>query len=300
MRLRQLDNIAKFDLTAVEKSGDPEAITTQLLNINSIQRDKRIRYPRASGIYKDCMRCYAIGNLYKAKAKEYIPFARQVTFDIGNAVHRWLQNSPDYYGEQRVGYWKCLSCNHITHFSRPRATPCDRCGANSSAFEYSETLLILKDPYNISGHPDLFLDTAHAKGKIRIVEFKTIDGDKFNSLRAPLVEHVWQVNAYMWMCHEDPVQIPAKIDTKVSYVVYISKKEKQGTLPIKTYLVKRNPEIITEIKQKLEIFNTAIKTKTLPPPYLECIKTGFNSWTSKFCPLKEKCKEIFAADCKKR
>lgn len=299
MQLRQLDNLTKADLSPTERTGDPEAITTQLLNVGSIQRDKRILYPRASGIYKDCMRCYAMGHIYKLKAKEYITFSRQLTFDIGNAVHRWLQNSPDYYGDQRRGYWQCLSCNNVTYFSKPRITPCAKCGANPTAFEYKEALLILKEPYNISGHPDMFISAEHTEGRIRVMEFKTMDGDKFSSLKAPLVEHVWQVNAYMWMCHEDPIQLPAKIDTKLAYIVYISKKEKQGVLPIKTFVVKRSTDVINGIKEKLAIFNQAVKTKVLPPPNLECVKTGFNGWSSRFCPLKLACQKNLADDCKR-
>lgn len=291
MKLRQLNGLNKTNLSDIEKIGNPEAITTQLLDVNNIQKDKRVIYPRASGIYRDCMRAYALGNLKKLKAKEFISFSRQLTFDIGNAIHEWLQNSPDYFGDQRRGYWKCLSCNYVTYFSKPRVTPCPKCGANPTAFKYEEALLILREPYNISGHPDLFIEPEHAPGSMRIVEFKTMDGDKFASLKAPLVEHMWQVNAYMWMCQEDPILIPTNIDSQLAYIVYISKKEKQGMLPMKTFLVKRNLEIITEIKEKLAVFNQAIKAKQPPEPLLECIKTGFNGWSSRYCPVKEHCKK---------
>lgn len=291
MKLRQLEGYNKLNLTDIEKSGNPEAITTQLIRVKDVSRPKRIIYPRASGIYKDCMRAYALGNLYKLKVNEYITFARQLTFDIGNAIHDWLQNSNDYFGEQRRGYWKCTSCNRLTYFSSPRKENCVNCGARPSAFRYEEALLILKEPYNISGHPDLFLEPEHIKGTIRIMEFKTMEGEKFAALKAPLIEHVWQVNTYMWMCSEDPTILPAKIDNKLAYITYIAKKEKRGMLPMKTFLIRKDEDVIDGIKKKLEVFNKAVKTRIPPTPLLECVKTGFNGWSSKYCPVREFCKK---------
>lgn len=299
MKLRQLEGYNKLKLTDIEKAGDPEAVLTQLVSVEDIAKKKRLIYPRASGIYKDCMRAYALGNLNKLKANEFISFSRQLTFDIGNAIHEWLQNSNNYFGEQRRGYWKCLSCNYKTNFSKPRKENCPQCNARPTAFKYEETLLLLKDPYNISGHPDLFIEPTHSEGLIRIMEFKTMEGDKFASLRAPLIEHVWQVNAYMWMCNEDLTLVPPRIDSKLGYITYISKKEKRGMLPMKTFLVRRDQDIIDDIKKKLDVFNQAIKTKTPPQPLLECVKTGFNGWSAKFCPIRDFCRRNLQSTAKK-
>ncbi len=34
-----------------------------------------------------------------------------MAFSLGNALHWWVQNRPDFYGDDRRGWWKCLACS---------------------------------------------------------------------------------------------------------------------------------------------------------------------------------------------
>ena len=87
-------------LTSNERSGDPELITRDFVSVKSKLYTKKLpRYPRASSLYKDCMRQLVLLNRFKIEEKEYVKFSNTVVFDIGNSVHFWAQNTKSFISD---------------------------------------------------------------------------------------------------------------------------------------------------------------------------------------------------------
>ena len=263
--------------------------SSNILSINTVRNVQKLHYPRASSLYSACIRQLVIGTAKKLEKTEVVGFSRQLTFDIGSAVHSWIQNSDSYFGIQRRGVWECTACGKERIFGKPPTLPCKRCGADVAASRYKEVELLMHTPYCVTGHPDLFIEPIGAPGKIRVVELKTMNGDKFSKLLTPLVEHVWQIQTYMWACHKMAFELSVRIDDSCGYIVYVSKKETQGELPIKVFPVMKDERILTEIKTKLRLYGNSLKSRTLPPPDHDCERTKYTSWKSRNCPCLRLC-----------
>lgn len=286
-----LSNINSPKLTSAERGGDPETLSVDLINLETISTTRAIKYPRASSIYDSCVRMHALGTLHGIEKTERVHLSRRLTFDIGSALHKWVQNEHTYLGDQRRGIWECQGCKYKTFFGKPPRQKCPVCSASMDAFLYREIDLELGKPFCITGHPDMFLEPKNNPGVIRLVEFKTINGDKFSTLKAPLINHVWQLQAYMWLIQENDQLIPATIDGQYGYIMYFSKKETYGELPIKTFLVKRDRAIIQKIKDKLRLYTKAIEGGALPPVLEKCKKSDWTDYIAKNCPCKELCRK---------
>ena len=287
-----LSNINSPKLTSAEREGNPETLSVDLINLETISTTRAIKYPRASSIYDSCIRMHSIGTLHGIEKTERVHLSRRLTFDIGNSIHYWLQNSHVYLGDQRRGIWECQGCKHKTFFGKPPRQDCPVCNAKLDAFIYSEIDLELGKPYYVTGHPDMFLESKGNPGVIRIAEFKTINGDKFSTLKAPLINHIWQLQCYMWMVQENDQLIPATVDGQYGYIIYISKSEKYGELPFKTFFVKRDRAIIQKIKDKLILYSKAIAGGALPPVLEKCKKSDWSDYVAKSCACKELCKKL--------
>jgi len=273
-----------------QKTGFP---STDIISIHTTTSDSAIGYPRASSLYQACIRKHALGTKYKIKQKQVVGFARNLTFDIGDSVHSLLQNSSAYFGEQRRGLWECLSCGHVRPFGRPPAE-CGSCG--SKLLIYKELELVMDSPYQVSGHPDLFISPDDAPTKIRVVELKTMNGEKFVGLAAPLIEHVWQIQTYMWACSEMSFSVSTRIDPDYGYIVYISKKEIKSELPIKTFVVERDERVLGEIKDKLKLYRDFKTDGKLPPVDSACRESKFSSWKARTCPTLKFCRTLDKQD----
>jgi hypothetical protein len=153
---------------------------------------------------------------------------------------------------------------------------------------YTEHSVETPDPYPCSGHPDLFVQ--HPSGKVRVLEIKTISMDGFRNTVAPQVAHVWQVQYYMWACARDP-SLRIKIDPTVGYVLYLSKGVVANGLPVKMFVVQKNPRVLSEIKEKLVEYSRCMSSGKLPAPLDICVKSGFSNYVSKSCPWGDQCQE---------
>lgn len=244
--------------------------------------------PRASSIRSGCVRFHVIGSKNKLKKKEWSTVKGRVTFGLGNAIHYWVQNTSDIFGDdRRVGWWKCLACGHVLHFGLRPQGKCHFCNAGPMAAEYHEHVMNLKGTYPIGGHPDLFL--RFKNDILRVVEIKSINGKDFLKLKAPLADHFWQVQTYMWGCGIDKT-FPMEIDREVGYVLYVSKKAHKE-FPLKMFMVKRSVDVLEEVMEKATQFKTGIKhyPKRLPPPHPECERGNFGNYRAKSCVCKKEC-----------
>lgn len=278
-------------LTANELSGDPELITRDFTSIKSKVYVRRIpRYPRASSLYKECMRKLVILNMCNIEETEYVGFSNTIVFDIGKAVHYWAQNTPSFISNDlRSGFWLCRGCGYTTVFGKTVSTNCPVCGAKKKAFEYKEYSLRLEKPMFITGHPDMFVEKPDKN--YRVVEFKTINEAGFDSLKAPLIEHQWQIQTYMWGLSKDKLAKEIAFDSKIGYIMYISKALKVKSSPVKTFLVKRDKIILNDIKSKLNEFKEGFLNKKLPRIISLCEDSCYSSYISKKCPVIDICKK---------
>lgn len=278
-------------LDEVEIHGDPHAIAAQFIDLHSRVETRVIGAPRASKLYDSCIRQHILGTHYAVEHEQRVPFKQKVTFSIGNAVHWWLQNQPDVFGDRRIGWWKCMACRQILYFGRPPRKRCQKCNAYKEAIHYHEHYLNLKKPLAVTGHPDLFFEKA--KAVFRVTEIKTITGDEFDKLVAPPVDHEWQIQTYMWGCGQKEAGLPVKIDDAVGYVLYISKKQHRDKLPLKMFPVRRDQEMVGRIKAKLKLYTTGRKDfpANLSPLHKECRRRNFQAWRSRSCPVLRECQE---------
>jgi hypothetical protein len=278
-------------LTANERSGDPELITRDFVSVKSRLYVKKLpRYPRASSLYKTCMRQLVLLNNYNIEEKEYVGFSNTVIFDIGKSVHYWAQNTKAFISDDlRSGFWKCRSCGYTTIFTKVVKINCPICGAKSKAFEYKEYSLKLESPLFVTGHPDMFVEKP--AGNFRVLELKTIDAAAFDKLKAPMIEHLWQIQTYMWGIAKDKLASEIKFDSKYGYIMYISKGLKMRSTPVKTFLVSRDKVIIRDIINKLTEFKKGYKNKELPPIHNSCFDSGFSTYLAKNCPVLNFCKK---------
>lgn len=286
-----LNRIAKSNLTIGEEETpeNPYALSSSLVRLATEKEEQRIGLPRASSLYDACMRMHVLGTKHKLRGTSYTPFNLKLTFAIGEALHLFLQNYPDIFGDRRRGLWKCRACREILPFSGPPTNNCRHCGARPEAIQYYEYPLLCKKP-PITGHPDMFL--AKRDGRIRVAEFKTINGEAYEELDSPLPGHVWQLTAYMWICSKR-VEFPVKLDTKYGYLFYFSKKHSKRRFPMKCFPVTLDKDRLAKIITKLNsyAFGIATKNPVMPEPHEECLTSEWSGWRAKGCPALRYCKE---------
>jgi len=275
-------------LTAAESKGDSAVIAFENLELFSKAEEKVIGAPRASSLYESCVRMLVIGTKNRVVRKSWDSLNDRMIFLIGHAVHYWAQNTPDLFGNRRRGWWRCSACGAIRQFGPPPTTKCEKCGARPEASIYAEHYFKLKDPFYVTGHSDMFIEKK--KALFRVVELKTISGDAFSKLRAPLVQHEWQVLTYLLGVAHDKT-LPVSIDSRAGYIVYISKKFTTKEAPVKMFLIKKNPLIQQKIKEKLMLYKNAIDGGPLPPPKPSCLQSKFGNYEAKFCPVRKQCIE---------
>lgn len=276
------------DISAGDQITDPAALAAQMVEIAPEYEDHLIGRPRASSLYGACMRLHVIGTVNKLCRTEKVSFGSKLTYGIGNAVGWWVQNDPTIFGERRVGWWKCRGCGKILYFGTPPKVKCKHCGALPQAIEYHEHYMNLKD---VTGHQDLFLRIK--KGLIRINETKTISGDKFPGLKAPKIEHVWQLLTYMWGSKYDE-NLPVEVDQELGYITYFSKKAHADMLPVKVFRVQNDEHTVRRMTAKLKDYRVGVDSypSDLPEPDALCLRAEFSNYAAKVCPARTTCLEM--------
>lgn len=247
---------------------NPQALAAYFCDLKTREEQHFISAPRASQLYRDCMRQLVLGTKLERRVRSKVSFHQRVTFMIGNAVHDWIQNTEDLFGNYRRGWWACSACEKFIKWDRPPSEEwkCPECGAGYRAARYEEHSIALLKPLVVNGHPDLFI---RFKNKTRLVELKTINGKDFEKLFLPKIDHVWQVLTYLWALKYDPV-LKDKVDREKAYICYLSKRSGYGQFPLKMFHVEYNHEILLEILRKLNLYKQGIENGKLPPLHGEC------------------------------
>jgi len=281
-------------LSVLEKSGDPNALAAEFVKLTIESEESPIGRPRGSSLYDACMRMHVIGTKEKVRKVQWDGTRDRLIFGIGNALHYWVQNTGDVLGDKRVGWWRCEACGSTMYFGEPPKRKCTRCGARKEAIRYHEHTIDMRRPWPVTGHPDMFVIRSTGNVKLlRVVEVKTIDGDSYESLVAPLIAHQWQLQTYMWACSIDQT-IPMQVDSAVGYLLYISKKTREKQLPFKVYPVVKDPLMLTRIQAKLTQYSYGMKgyPNSIPKVLADCERSDFAGSRAKFCPVLQHCKRL--------
>lgn len=284
IRMRDSSNLSE-----IEGMNDASAIAAESIEMVSSKETNQIGAPRASSLYGACMRKLVLGTLQCRSEDQWEGVKDRLTYGIGNAIHFWVQNTGELFGSRRRGWWRCTACNKVRYFGAPPRSKCENCGARKEATIYHEHSLKMTGEYEATGHPDMFFEKV--KGIFRLAEIKSISGDAFPKLKAPMIQHEWQLLAYMWGCAKDKT-LPVKTDPKVGYVVYVSKKHHADILPVKMFVVKANRYILDQIKAKLKSYKAGIKDpkNSLPERASACTK-NFQCYQASSCVCRPECKK---------
>jgi hypothetical protein len=268
---------------------DPSALAAHHVKMVAVnEKAFRIMHPRASSLYKACMRMHVLGFKSVQFKSEWSTVKTRLLFGLGNAIHFWIQNSPDVFADRRLGWWKCLACGNVRGFGRPPRNKCPHCNASPEAAIYWEHTLKAKGRHPVSGHPDLFIEKM--KNVIRVLEIKSINGTEFKKLIAPMIDHEWQTQTYMWKCSTDKT-LPIDVDPNMGYIMYVSKKHMAKELPFKMFQIKRSEPLLKRIKAKVTTFKKGIDhyPEQVPEPIHECVSKDFTNWRANTCALKKEC-----------
>lgn len=266
---------------------DPQLLAHALLQVDT-EAEEHGYAPRlrCSSLHQVCVRERLIGFRENLKNRSYNGIGLQVTFDIGNAVHFYLQNSPRYFRDMALGWWECMACGH-RYFGRRRKKKCPDCGAHPRAFFYKEHFLKLDEPYLLSGHTDDLLEVH--RGDARVTEFKTINGDEFDRLTGPLANHVIQVTGYLMGLPHDR-NLPIRVNPDKALILYVSKAMKVGKFPMKAYHVRKSAPVVDAIEKDLEEFKRGMEDRSyLPDPMEGCRAAAFKAGRAKWCPARTYC-----------
>ncbi len=286
-KVRAIHNIGATEDVDHDLSLDPSTLASQFLELTAPPEIGTIGWPRASSLNSACMRMHVIGYNLNTTRKQWASFQLRMIFGMGNAIHEYAQNTDWLFGDNRRGWWKCVACGGILYFGAPPKQACPKCGAGVGAIQYFEHPLRMRKPVMVTGHTDMFLQRG---AKVRVAEMKTMSGPEFSKLKAPLVDHEWQVQTYMWIASMDKA-IPVQIDPEVGYIFYISKGWQAKELPMKAFIVKKSPTVKARIIEKLRQFsdNVRLWPDAAPPPDNRCVSSDWGSYFSKQCPVRGEC-----------
>lgn len=272
-----------FSLDAID---NPNRLAHALLNLDALREEQHFsKRLRMSAIHNICLRQAVLGFRHEILTTRKTDQQFRVTFDIGNSIHEFFQNHPDYFGSRRVGWWKCTACEGRQFGKFPRQN-CQRCGAKSGVFRYDEHYMRLSDPL-VSGHPDMFLE--FGPGDIRVAEFKTMNGPEFAELTAPKGDHVIQATGYMTFLQKDTT-LPVRVNPRKAVAIYVSKKHEAKTFPLKAFHIERDEAVVRYLENSADTFTRGIRDpEYLPPPLAACVDTQFTKAVARNCPLKDRC-----------
>ena len=163
-----------------------------IINDKTEFRVKNIGVPRASSIDKACMRMHVLmAHNQGMRRKESLDFNSRLTFAWGDALHSMIQNTEIVVRDSiKRGWWRCMACNTVLGFGRSpkKDFKCTKCGAFREAITYHEHFMDVRDPFYLTGHPDIFLELQDSV--LTVGELKSINKDSFKKLEKPLGEHV--------------------------------------------------------------------------------------------------------------
>lgn len=272
----------------------PKMLSHLILNTKQKPRFKKYNQVRISEIGTFCPREYAIGFKTDAQQQSWVDFGLQQQFDLGSAIHWWLQNRSKVFNI--YGFWECLSCRKLRmtkygtkYFGQKPATNCLNCGADAKATEYAEFYFRLESPYRIVGK----IDGVIKKDDVyRFVDFKSYFEVPKSGF--PAANDVAQLAAYSYFYNYVPEEdkFPVPIDTNTSYLHYISKKFSYSE-SILTYPVSPSDKLLKVMKERVLSFTKSTEDGTIPKPMEICVRNEFSSGRAKSCFMADICKHYY-------
>ena len=167
-----------------------------------------------------------------------VPPGAELLFAFGNTVHELVRNKfmqRSEFGKWAFGNWRC-PCNQLQYEYRtqpPASSLCKACGKPAHIYEEID---LVDGNLRIFGHPDflVFYNGVYYLYEIKTIERADID---FNSLDAPLGDHVLQASFYYWMLRTMGFKVHPVI--RFIYVDRSTKKMFGGNI-YKEFAVKRS------------------------------------------------------------
>jgi hypothetical protein len=285
-KIRVLDDDAtKIDY--LDNISDPVALTQGVLNTKARIRVKAYKSIRVSELDSMCTRDWIIGNVENREDKSFIPFGTICTFDLGSAMHHWIQNKSSYFGNNLLGYWVCRACSNRRRFGVRPDKSCEFCGASHNATEYMEYAFRLQHPHYVSARVDAIIKV---EDKYRFGEIKTYS----KPIEGPNGRDVAQLAAYMWYSKydESDTKLPIEIDRSVGYLIYFSKMFSFGA-PIKTFPVRLTKPLIDPLRTKVKECADGVDAGILPKPLDVCMGSDWQSSKADKCHSKVSCKSFY-------
>lgn len=282
----------KSDREFLDQISDPRTLTSHIVGSRPRVERKSYDLMHISQMDTVCPREYVIGNLSKATRKETVSYPLQSVFNIGSAMHYWIQNHPDsYFGRDKVlGYWYCLACGNTRRFGVRPVEPCEFCGAQSRATVYKEYSFRLKD-HGVTGSVDLILKVG---SRYRFVDLKTTAKE----VLSPIGSNVVQLASYMYFAQADKGGLPLTIDSSLGYLVYFNKMFNFKS-PVTTFKVQPTDRLMKPIIEKSRQFVEGIATSILPEPKPSCVSKNFYFAESSRCPMVTECSTHYFEKVKK-
>ena len=196
-------------------------------------------------------------------------FRMENVFDYGHSAHRkyqqWLQDMGVLWGK-----WLCKNCGHEFVSDTPES--CEKC--SGSKFIYKEVPLV-DESLMIAGHSDgvVFIDGAYKMIEIKTVGVSTLRFeafslfDKYQSerltvdelwfmIKRPFATHIRQGQIYL---HLAKTAFP---ELNVDEIVFIY--EWKPTQEVKEFVVKYNPELISNILETAEKVAESVRANEPP------------------------------------
>lgn len=229
--------------------------------------------------------------------KQFLGTATLHTFAMGWEIQSRLNN--DWLRDVMWGNWRCPNCGDIKQYCRAPTGMCMECGSDAR-WIYEEVVASPTDRPSIVGSIDGFIDMG--EGKLRMVEMKTMDKDKFKELKAPLAEHRIRTLLYLKLLELSglPEKAGVEIDVEKAFVFYVTKsfgfkdesiKAKgivdQQFSPFKEFTVTRNDEEIDHIYNAAKPADEYLSGSTKRLPCGVCVN-GLDK-RANVCPVAKKC-----------
>lgn len=293
-----VDELARSQtIDAIE---NPHRLANELMRLDARREQKRYTsYLRCSGLHDVCPREHMLGWYLDRTYSPYVDASMLFTFEIGHAVHERLQNNPQFFGDDLLGFWRC-SCG-FERFGRRQKQACPSCGGAADMFIYREHFVKTKDPWRLTGHMDGLLQVG--PGDVRVADFKTVNGKDFDALTAPLADHKMQVHGYMMSLDHDET-LPIRVSRDKALLIYFSKQHKVKCMPVKAFHVSRDGAIeetlvrmLEDHKRTYDFIQAAERDVPIswPTPLPRCVASNFSDYRSKNCSVKTECQAALVA-----
>jgi hypothetical protein len=219
----------------------------------------------------------------------------QLIFDVGTAIHEWIQNQ--YLGPmgKLKGTWVCTQTGHTVEDSVMPSTPYKGkrkiAIGNNHFWRYGELSLENKD-WGIVGHTDgIYILGQGTKDEEEVVlEIKTAGPYFWNAgAKAPLQSNLFQINLYMWL-----------LGKKKGVLLYVDKAGvyKDGP-PFKEFIVEYSEIPRKDACEKIEIYRACVQRKEMPHMLTHCEHQPTGA-RARQCPLRKVCQDLsFVAQLEK-